>query len=616
MCGFVGIYSKEKKAVCREWMEKMSKTVSHRGPDGEGVQIFNHVGLGHHRLSIIDIEGGAQPMIDFRNTAWIVFNGEIYNHENLRKELIKKGIIFKTKSDTEALVNYISVHKTRSLSKLNGIFAFAYYNPEEDYCLLARDHLGVKPVYYCETKEWFAFASEIKALLTLPWMKFEVNESLLEELLTFRFVVGENTLFKNIHQLEPGEYLEVRNGNVLRGKFWDLPRDNIFEENSIEDSIRNLNSRLGASVEGQLIADVPVGTFLSGGVDSGIVTAMSSLRKKNERVKTFVVGFDSPEWDERSYANKTSRRYNTDHHEYIMRADCILKDIKKLTYYNDEPISHPNTIPMYYLSRIAREKVKVILTGEGADEMLSGYPRHQVIRIRHMAERIPLFLRKSFGNIFCNIPHRKVKMVGKGLLYNSDEDALIFNSQFVSNKLVNKILLKEIPRENMTYRRNYANYCNESNLHHRLLTLEVKTYLMSALHRLDRMSMANGLECRVPFLDYELVTWVMNLPPNVKVRGRTGKFILKKLAEKYMDYDVIYRPKFGFGLPLAEWFRDKNELKPFLSEIDCGNYFLKEYFDQKIINTLIKEHLSSNKDHSEFFWILLCLHTWYDVFKK
>lgn len=616
MCGFVGIYSKEKKTIRREWIEGMSKTISHRGPDDKGAKILDHVGFGHRRLSVIDIHGGIQPMTDFREKGWIVFNGEIYNFKDLRVELEQTGIKFRTNSDTEVLVNLITARGKGSLCRLNGMFGFAYYRSDDDYLLLARDHLGIKPVYYCDGQEWIAFASEIKALLTLPWVKFEVEESLLEELLTFRFVTGRNTLFKGIYQLEPGEYLEVNRGTVRTEKFWDLPRDNNFQEVSIENAVDTLDSYFCASVDKQLVADVPVGTFLSGGVDSSIVTAISSLKKNNERLKTFVVGFDSPEWDERPYSIKTSKRYNTDHHEYVMRHDTITRDIKKLSYYNDEPITHPNTIPFYHLSKLARDKVKVVLTGEGADEMLSGYPRHQVVRLRGKAGLMPVFFRKLLGNVLCNLSNRKIRMVGNGLLYDNDEDALIFNSQFVHNKFVNEVLLRDIPREGLTHRRKYANYFEGHNLHHRLLALEVKTYLLSALHRLDRMSMAHGLECRVPFLDYKLVEWIMNLHPNLKVRGKTGKFILKRLAEKYIDYDIIYRPKSGFGLPLSEWFRDKDALKPFLSELASGNYYLKEYFDQKVINVMVKEHLSCYKDHGELLWILLCLHSWYDVFKS
>lgn len=616
MCGFVGIYSKEKKPVGREWIEKMINSIRHRGTDDEGVKMFSHAGFGHRRLSIIDISGGKQPMTDFRNTAWIVFNGEIYNYKDLRVQLEESGVKFKTRSDTEVLINLIVTFGRESICKLNGMFGFAYYKPEDDYVLLARDHLGIKPVYYCETKGWIAFASEIKALLTLPWVKFGVEESLLEELLTFRFVTGNNTLFKGIYQLEPGEYLEIENGIILKGKFWDLPQNVSYEKISIGNAMETLDERLSSSVEKQLIADVPVGSFLSGGVDSGIVTALSSLLKKGKgRLKTFVVGFDSSEWDERDYAHRTTMRYNTDHHEYIMTADRILKDIKKLTYYNDEPISHPNTIPFYHLSKLAHENVKVVLTGEGADEMLSGYPRHQVVRLRHKAGSMPVFLRKALGNILFNFPNRKMKMIGNGLLYDNDDDALVFNSQFVPNEIVNRILLKDIPRESLTHRRNYAHYFKGRNLHHRLMALEVKTYLLSALHRLDRMSMAHGLECRVPFLDYQLVEWIMSLRPNLKVRGKTGKFILKRLAEKYIDNDIIYRPKSGFGLPLADWFRDKNALRPFLNELASCNYFLKEYFDQKIIKMMVKEHLDCHVDYSELFWILLCLHSWYDVFK-
>jgi asparagine synthase (glutamine-hydrolysing) len=498
-------------------------------------------------------------MQDVRSTAWIVFNGQIYNYKDLRVELEMKGIKFRTKSDTEVLVNFVSAYGAKLLHKLNGMFGFAYYDPETDYCLLARDYLGIKLVYYCEVNGYVAFDSEIKSLFTLPWIKFRIEESLLEELLTFRFIAGRNALFKDIFKLEPGEYLEIKNGTIQKDKFWDLPRDNNYQEVSIENAVKTFDSYFCTSVEKQLVADVPVGTFLSGGVDSSIVTAISSLKKNNDRLKTFVVGFDSPEWDERPYALKTSKKYNTDHYEYIMTPDRFLESIKKLTYYNDEPISHPNSIPLYHLSKIAREKVTVVLTGEGADEMLSGYPRHQVVKLRDKAELVPVFLRNILGNVLCNFPNRKIKMVGNGILFDSDEDALIFNSQFVPNRLVNNVLLKDIPGEGLTHRRKYANY----------------------------------------FKDYKLVEWIMNLHPNLKIRGKTGKFILKRLAEQYIDYDIIYRPKSGFGLPLSEWFRDKNALKPFLNELASGNFYPKEYFDQRAINLIVKEHLSCHNDHSE-----------------
>lgn len=596
----------------------MNEKISHRGPDDQGQKFFPYAALGHRRLSIIDIAGGHQPMPDFRKKTWIAFNGEIYNFKDLRKKIEGKGISFRTHSDTEVLVNLLADQGKEALPNINGMFGFAYYNPDKDYGLVARDHLGIKPVYYTENDEWIAFASEIKALLILPWLNFQVEESLLEEIFTFRFVTGKNTLFKGVFQVEAGEYIELINGHARKGKFWDLPIEHMDYSSTLDQSVEELDSLLTKSIEGQMIADVPLGAFLSGGVDSGVVTAMASRKKKDmERLKTFIVGFEDKAWDERPHAMETAKRYNTDHFEYIMKGEKILSDLKNLTYYQDEPITHPNTIPIYHLCKLAKKEVKVVLTGEGADEMLSGYPRHQILRVRNLMSNILLHpIQKSLGTFFSKLPYRKAAMLGEGLRFLTDEEALIFNSQFVRNELVNKIILPEVKREGLTHRRFYANHSKEKNLHKKLMTLDVKTYLLSALQRLDRMSMANGLECRVPFLDYHLVEWAMNIPPEFKVQGTKGKYVLKRLAQKYMNSDIIYMPKSGFGMPLADWFRDPKVLKPFLDEVSVGNFYLKEYFDNRVVKQLIKQHLDLSKDNSEFFWILLCVHTWYEVFRS
>jgi len=610
MCGFVGIYSRIKKQVDKELIHKMNQTIKHRGPDSADIKMFPTAGLGHRRLSIIDIEGGQQPMPDHQGKAWIAFNGEIYNFKKLRKNLESKNISFRTNSDSEVLVNHLTHYGKEGIHLLNGIFSFAYYRPEDNYCLIARDHLGVKPLYYWVNGESIAFASEIKALLEIPEVKFGVDESLLEEFFTFRYLAGGKTLFKGIEQIEAGQYLEIKEGTITKKKYWDLPcnNDNDMLSISFDEATEELNDRISKAVELQLVADVPVGSFLSGGVDSGIITAISSKQKKDQ-LNTFSVGFDQAEWDERVYANRTSTRYNTRHHEYVMKPEAVLENIKEATYFNDEPLSHPNTIPLLHLSGLAKENVKVVLTGEGADEMLSGYPRHQIARARNSLKHSDL-ARKLIGTGLRALPHRKANLMSKGLLYPDANDMLIFNSQYIDNSFVNDILHKDIPKEGMSFRRNYADYFTHKNLHQQLMAYDMKTYLLSSLQRLDRVSMAYGLEARVPLLDYTLVEWILKLPTNYKVKGKTGKRILKKVAEKYMDKDIIYLPKSGFGLPLAEWFRDNNALGWFLDDILSGNTTINDYIDVKKINTHIIEHKKGYKDHSEMFWILLSFDTW------
>ena len=614
MCGFVGVYLKNRINVPENWIIAMNKAISHRGPDDSNVEIMGNVALGHRRLSIIDIEGGKQPMQDHKNRSWIVYNGEIYNFKEIRKTLEQSGVVFKSNSDTEVLVNNLSHNGKGCIKELNGMFGFAYYEPYNDYLILARDHLGIKPVYYFENNDCLAFASEIKSLLSLPFIDFEIDVSLLEELLTFRFIAGNNTLFKNIKQLAPGQILELKNNKSVLTQYWDLPTQDSIKTYTENEAISLLDDKLNEIIKLQEVSDVPLGTFLSGGVDSGVVTAIASKHKRTP-LDTFVVGFESPEYDERSDSYLVSSKYNTRHHEYVMDGSNLMDRVRALSYFNDEPISHPNTVPLYFLSRNARSEVKVILTGEGADEMLSGYPRHLISKYRDALGILPSSATQLAGSILSHMPNRKLKMLGNGLK-SSEEDALIFNSQFVDNSFVKKLISRDIISEGLTFRRKYANHLVSDSIHRRLMVLDVKTYLVSALHRMDRMSMANGLECRVPFLDYRLVEWVLQLDSKYKIKNNTNKYILKKLSERYLNKSTIYKPKSGFGLPLASWFRDDNALKPFLNEMSNSNNILSEYFDRKMLSDISTQHINNKSDNSELLWILLCFYNWCEVFSS
>ena len=611
MCGIVGIYHFDRtKMVNEQELLKMRDALSHRGPDGFGNYLDNNFGFAHRRLSIIDLEGGKQPLCNEDCNIWVSFNGEIYNYKGLRNFLLSKGHKFKTKSDTECIVHLYEEFGLDFVKKINGMFAIAIWDKKKRMLVIIRDRLGIKPVYYYLNSHSFIFASEIKAILKNDKVDVKVNIVGIKEYLIFRYLSGDRSLFKDIKKLLPGHILTINErGDCSIKCYWDLNSYRNEKDKSDNDVMNEVDSLLKKSIEYRLIADVPVGTYLSGGIDSSIVTAFAA-KEIGENVETFCVGFDLPEWDERTFSKKTATRYRTKHHELIIRENDFRDYLKILNWHFDEPISHPNSVPLYHLSKYAKNYVKVVLTGEGADELFGGYPRHYLVLMYYYLKKVNEKTPKILSKILKNFPQRKIQKIAKAF-ESTKKNLVLFNSAFNHVEEIEKLLVPESATHNSNYL-DYRQLCfnsfnGDEDITEALLKLEIKTYLVSALERLDKMSMATGLEARVPMLDHNLVEYVVGLPKRYKMKNFTNKYILKKLSKKYIDKEVIYRAKSGFGVPLADWFRNLNCLGQFVYELIEPNSPVSEFCERSVLQNIVKEHILKRKDYSELLWVLVNL---------
>ena len=608
MCGIVGLYHFDRTHnVDKKILIQMREIMIHRGPDGCGLHLDNNFGFAHRRLSIIDLDGGKQPLCNEDGSIWVSFNGEIYNYIELRNLLLKKGHKFKTKTDTECLVHLYEEFGIDFVKRINGMFAFAIWDSKQRKLIIVRDRLGIKPLYYYLNGHSFIFASEIKSILKYDKVVPKVDRVGVKEYLIFRYLSGENSLFKDIKKLLPGNILTVEDGgNVSSRCYWDINSEWNEKGQTDSDVINEIDYLLKQSVKYRLIADVPVGAYLSGGVDSSVVTAIAA-NMVGKNVETFCVGFDLPDWDERTFSKKTAARYRTKHHELIIRENDFRDYLKLLNWHFDEPISHPNSVPLYHLSKYARNYVKVVLTGEGADELFGGYPRHYLVLMYSYLNKYKDKTAYILSKFLKNFPQRKIQKIAKA--FESDKNSLVlFNSAFNYVEDIEKLLVPESTTNNdsyLYYRQQCFNSFNEKeDITEALLKLEIKTYLVSALERLDKMSMATGLEARVPILDHNLVEYVVGLPQRYKMRNFTNKYIFKKYSKRYLDNEVVYRSKSGFGVPLADWFRNLDCLGYFVTDLIKTNSPISEICERIALKKIVKEHMENRKDYSELLWVL------------
>jgi len=600
MCGICGI-AHVNRPVDPALLSRMGESIAHRGPDGAGQEVFGNVGLGHRRLSIIDLAGGAQPMANEDGSVWVTYNGEIYNFVEVRRDLEARGHRFRTRCDTEVLVHGHEEYGAELPRRLNGIFAYAIYDKRDGSVLLARDHLGVKPLFYSLAADGtLAFGSEIKAVNTARGPA-DVDPDAVDEYLTFRYVAGTRTLYRGVLRLPPGHTLHWRAGRAELQPYWS-PVD-VALRSSQAGAVQELERLADAAVDAQLMSDVPLGTFCSGGVDSGLVTAFAARHHKGA-LHTFSVGFDDPRWDETALAEDTATRHRTQHH--VLRADPerFFGLLDRLIGYHDEPLSHPNSIPLYLLSRFAREHVTVVLTGEGADELFCGYPRYHLSR----AATLPSVLRGPLRLLAGVLPGHRAALAHRLLAYPY-EDALVYNSAYVPPGVVAGLTGRS-PDGAIAQRRALAERSIVAgDPVNSLSRYELQTYLVCALDRMDRMSMATGLEGRVPFLDMPLVEWALGLASDEKLRGRGTKVVLKQVAGRHLSERVVHGPKSGFGLPLPAWFRSKT-LEPVLDRLDDTAHPATRLVDPQGVRRLLREHRSGSADHSEALWLLLNLYVW------
>jgi len=600
MCGFIGIFGEN---IDKNSLKKSALTLQHRGPDDFGFYYDKQIGMAHRRLSIIDLSKNAkQPLSNENEDIWLTYNGEIYNFKEMRIELEQKGHIFKSESDSEVIVHSYEEWGENCVKKFNGMFAFAIWDSRKKILFLARDRMGIKPLYYYKDKEKFLFASEIKALFELD-VKKELNKEILYDYLNYSILIGEDTLFKNIYSFPPGHYAIIKRDKILMKKFWE--QNFSCTNKSLGEATEELKNLLESSIKNQLISDVPVGAFFSGGLDSSTIVSIAS-KYYDDTLKTFTAGFDVyPE--EINNAEKISSEIGTKQYSIELNSEMFIKELPKLIHSYDSPISFASSVPLYFVSKLAKEKVKVVLTGEGSDELFAGYRRYSLIKkATKIRENFGFLLgNKMLSSFFekyikdpryikiLNISFNKINydyLTGINCLIGKQRDELV---KFPKTDILNE-KVKEL-------------FDKQTGIINKLLYLDQKSYLVELLMKQDKMSMAASIESRVPFLDNEIIGFSNSLPQNFKLNGRVGKYILKKAVRKIIPDNIINKKKIGFTVPLNSWF--KKDLKGYIKDqiLDKELYGL---FDKKVLEKII--NLNKSKNVSLQLWALLNFKIWYN----
>jgi asparagine synthase (glutamine-hydrolysing) len=619
MCGIAGIVSAASgDRIDAEVIHRMCQAIVHRGPDDEGLFVEGGTGLGMRRLSIIDLAGGHQPVFNEDRSVWIVFNGEIYNFPELRKELVAHGHSFYTNCDTEVIVHLYEEMGAECVQKLRGMFAFALYDERKRMLLMARDRLGKKPLHYALDGERLLFGSEIKSILTVAPELATVDHQALLEYMYFGYVPDPRTAFTTIQKLPPGYLLEFENGKIDVRQYWDLPQYGTSAPHSEEEILREMEERLAEAVKIRLISDVPLGALLSGGTDSSTVVALMA-RASSKPVKTFSIGFANEDFNEAKYARIVAEKFGTEHHELIVEPD-VLETVEMLSSSLEEPFGDSSMLPTYFVSRMAREHVTVALSGDGGDEIFAGYERYGIHLRRKAFERIPEWARRFYREqIYTRLPG---DMRGKKFSYNVSlpwKERYVDGISFVPSFERDMPLLSDDFRavmngngdpQNVMYR--YFEEAPANDPVSQMLYVDTKTYMVAdILTKVDRMSMATSLEVRVPILDHVFVEWATALPVEWKIRRGQLKYILRKLAERVgVPREVLYRPKQGFAMPLVHWIR--HELKDLILDVLLDSRTLERgYFEPSGVRQLLDEHFRGRRNHSGRIWRLLMFELWH-----
>jgi asparagine synthase (glutamine-hydrolysing) len=628
MCGICGFFQTESIAD-RQVLEDMNRQIFHRGPDDDGYYFHNRVGLAARRLSIIDLVTGHQPLSSHSGNSWITFNGEVYNFKDLRSELKTRGFQFRTQSDTEVVVNMYEAYGIDFVRKLRGMFAIGIYDQKKDRLVLARDHVGIKPLYYClhPKNGDLIFGSEIKSILKFPGIPREMDHRALDFFLTLEYIPAPYSIFKYIKKLPAGHILTFEKGKLTIQKYWEVePHEISADFNELKAHFFSL---LSESVKMRMIADVPLGAFLSGGIDSSaIVSTMSAFSPAP--IKTFSIGFKDKSYSELKYSNQVAEKFATDHYTKTLAPD-INELVHYLSGFFDEPLGDFSNFPTYLVSKTAREKVTVVLSGDGGDEIFGGYEHYIAQKIARtidfsllapfhwMASKIthifpPSELKKGFVN--------RIKRFSEGLensFHNRHFRWMIFLSNFqktrlYSNDFLKNDFLKWLP-ERIPFDR-YFQLSEQFDSINRDLYLDFKTYLVdNILVKVDRMSMANSLETRVPLLDYKMVEFAFSLPPRFKLRGNTTKWFFKKVMEGVLPREIIYRTKEGFSIPIKNWL--KRELKDLMFEYLSESRIRETgIFNYGYIQHMIDEHLNNRQNHAHRLWALILFFMWMEKYSN
>jgi asparagine synthase (glutamine-hydrolysing) len=624
MCGIAGklVFDPEAR-VDRAEIETMLAPIAHRGPDSRGVHLDRNAGLGHCRLSIIDVEGGSQPMANEDETVWIVFNGEIYNFQSLRRDLLARGHVFRSRTDTEVIIHLYEEHGTDCLKYLRGMFAFAIWDAKRRRLFVARDRVGIKPLYYCRNREAFYFASELKAIIANADVSREIHAPAVRQFLSFFYVPGENTLFRSVKKLLPGHYLVVENGKISINRYWDLRFTRERWAKSFDEAAGELRELLGATVRDHMIADVPVGVLLSGGVDSSAVLSFA-VHGTNKKVKTFTVGFDGGGVvDERPYARMTAERFGTEHYDITISSGDFWDFLPAYIWHMEEPVCEPPAVALYYVSKLARNHVKVLLSGEGGDEAFAGYPNYaNLLRLERLRSIFGPFARpvgvaagvagrllgetrwQRYGAAFGRplSAHYFSRTSGPASFFNR-QAPIFFTPEFLEDS--------GAPPEEFIAE--LAKSVKDEALLNQMLYVDTKTWLPDdLLVKADKMTMANSLELRVPLLDHQVLEFAASLPVDFKVRGKETKRVLKAAFASVLPAEVLGRRKAGFPVPYEFWLR--HEFKKNIEDILLSDRAMSRgYFRKNEVIRLLQPGIRG-ENHAKEIFSLLALELWHRQF--
>lgn len=611
MCGICGIYNFDRdKRVKRAEILGMRDIMTHRGPDSAGIYLEGNIGLGFRRLSIIDLSTGDQPLQSEDGQVVLITNGEIYNYKELKESLLEKGHHFRTKTDVEVILHLYEEYGDSFIPKLNGMFAFVLYDRSKDYLLLARDRAGIKPLYYCRFREGLVFASEIKSILTHKDVAIEMAVDIVPEYLMFRFLSNKRTFFKGIYYLGPGKMLSVQNGVFQIRPY--CSRAISFDKGGEKQNKEYLFELLENAVRMQLMSDVNLGTLLSGGVDSSLVSALCA-RNYGPVVNTFSVGFYEKEFDETNFARRCSEKFKTHHHEIKVSGREFAENLPKVIWYHDEPLNHANSVQIYLICKYARNFVKVILTGEGADEFFGGYPRYFITKWQNRFVRFPAFIQNALLIMLSTVREKRIERLYEAFQM-TPVDAILFNSAFVKYKKVCDLFeSREFSfRERMTVWEEINSQQPGDTLSSFFL-FEQKTYMLSILNRQDKMSMGASIESRVPFLDNNVMNFADRLQIQQRLNLFRSKYLLKKTAQTILPRQIVNRPKCGFGVPIGKWLKDKEGLGRYL-EMALDNVSCIPGINKEVLQRLILEHKNGSANHEEMLWPIINFVLWHDIF--
>lgn len=630
MCGICGIISLcDSRPVSLERLKSMTAALAHRGPDDEGYFHSPQAGLGSRRLSIIDLAGGRMPIANEDGSLQIIFNGEIYNFPELRQFTSKKGHSFRTDSDTEVILHLYEEFGANALQYLSGIFAIAIWDLRRRRLFLARDRMGVKPLYYWASDKELMFASELKSLMANQDLSREVDYNSLSEYLSYEYVPTPNTILKDVYRLEPGSYLLFDQKALAVKSYWRLSLGKSESHPAVDwrDYVQAADQILRQAVKQELVSDVPVGVFLSGGVDSSVIAALMAETYPGT-VQSFSIGFNEPSFDESRYSRLMANRLGTDHNELIVDASMALGLIPSLCDFLDEPFGDSSIIPSYFLSKLTSEKVKVVLAGDGGDELFAGYPTlvgHRLIQYfealtpwKLRALVVPRVLEKmpvSFENLSLDFKLRRF-FSGRGVSLLARHHRWLGSFTDQEKDLLIQDWLKSVLRD--TYTQSYLHdlECDARLALNRILYNDLKMYLEGdILFKVDRASMANSLEVRVPLLNKSVVDFALALPLDLKLRRLTSKYLFKKVASRLVPREIVHRPKKGFNIPVAQWLA--NELKELASDLFAEGHLRQQgLFQPAAVQQLMQQHLEGKRDNRKQLWTLLVFQLWYERYLK